>query len=248
METFPNRFNIQPSQHAILRHEIIIYNAMNDSILVKRDKSTTSLIQYYLDKFPTPYIKSLPLVLVYLRPKCNSTHSCLELQTYGNVIYCKDCCEYSVPVSSPQSPAITTTTTTTTLTSTGETLTISTDTTVIPTARATLPVGKLTLPQNMVDLISQYCADPKTKKFNQDATFTTCNTLLQLSELNNISVPKEILLGWIFRDSLFVQKLDGKVVSWGEYFKVGKENGFTTDHAVTLLRLGLAVGTLGMIS
>ena len=238
IETFDKKFGIKPSSNPAIKYETIIYNAMNDSILVKRDKSTTGLVQYYMDKLPMPYVKSLSLLAQFLRPKLDATHQCLQLQTYGQLLYCPECAIYSVPVTVSYTPAAP---------AASQPSAPTAPTTV--SARATVRVGKLTLPKAMVDTLARfYCADPKTGKFNVDATFTTLNSLLQLADLNMIKLPKDLLLGWLFRDSFFVVKYDGKVVSWAENFKVGKEGGFSSGDAVTLLRLGLAIGTLGMIS
>jgi hypothetical protein len=88
--------HIKPSPHPIQSVPLLCYNALQDSIIVTRDKNS-SLGQFYLDKVKTPYIKLIPEVLPFLRPEFVSGCPCLQLQTHGPVVYCPACTTFRVP-------------------------------------------------------------------------------------------------------------------------------------------------------
>ena len=218
--------HIKPSPHPILSVPLLCYNALQDSIIVTRDKKNSGLGQFYLDKVKTPYIKLIPEVLPFLRPEFVSGCPCLQLQTYGPVVYCPACTTFRVPQAQQAQQ-------------------VQQQTVTYKTISV---VGNLTFYKPVADAIaSMYCSDRKTGKFIVATTLETCNSIFKLARLMDIPIPKEVVLGFVLRDSLFVRKFDNKVVSWSEYFRV-KEGSFGPGEALSLLQIGLAIGTLGAIS
>jgi hypothetical protein len=227
VEEIPKSFpNIKPSPHPILSVPLLCYNALQDSIIVTRNKKNSGLGQFYLDKVTAPYIKSIPVALPFLRPEFVSGCPCLQLQTYGPVVYCPACTTFRIPQAQQAQQ-------------------VQQQTVTYKTISV---VGNVTFYKPVADAIaSMYCSNRKTGKFIVATTLETCNSIFKLARLMDIPIPKEVVLGFILRDSLFVRKFDNKVVSWSEYFRV-KEGSFGPGEALSLLRIGLAIGTLGAIS
>ncbi|KXS12838.1 hypothetical protein M427DRAFT_59158 [Gonapodya prolifera JEL478] len=218
----PKRFpSIKPCVHPALKPTLLYFNALHDSIIVKRNEADSGLAPFYMDKIRPPLIKTLPAAIPFLRPEFTPSCSHIELQTYGPVLYCPSCTSFRVQEKHG-------------------------DTVVNKTVAV---VGRITFFKPTAETIAKlYCADPKTGKFGLEATMNTCEAIFHLCSLKSIPhMPPGLVLSIVLRDSLFVRKFDNKVVSWAEYFKV-REDSFGAGEAIALVRLAVALGTLGAVS
>lgn len=198
---------------------LVYWNAMHDSVLVKRNKKNTGLAQFYIDKIKMPFVASLPPLISFLRPEYVTGCPCHQLQTYGNVIYCPACTTFRVQV--VQNGAVVT--------------------------QVVSMVGKLTFFKPTADALRSYCVDPRSGRWVVDATFSTFCSVFHLANLQNIPAPKEVIIEFILRDSLFARNWNEKTANWASWYQV-QETSFGAGDALVLIRLGLAIGTLGMIS
>lgn len=232
---------LAPSPHGILTPTVVLYNALHDSLVVRRDKADSGLAAFAWDKVSSPYVKTVPPLLNLLRPEFTAGCGCGQLQTYGGaVVYCAACTTWRAPITVQLAPQL------------GTDAATGKQAVVTPTAtvgyRTLAVVGRLTFDKYVGEFMARtYCADAKTGKFAVDNTLALAEALFHLAGLRDVPVPRDVLLGHLLRDSLFVRRIDDKVVSWADHFKV-REVSFGAADALTLVRIGLAIGTLGAIS
>lgn len=223
LEELPRRFpSLQlSSKHAMLSPTILCYNAMHDSIIVKRDKASSGLVPFYLDKVKAPLRDALPPVLPMLRPEFTAGCTCPELQTYENLEYCSAC---------------------TTFRAKGEPLWPVQGQREQPTNRGIQrAVGRLTFEEGVaVAIVGVFCNG------TVEGTFETCNMLFPLAGLKTLPIPHEVTVELVLRYSLFA-KANNKVITWAELF-APRQRVAGVSETVGLIRLGLAIGTLGTIS
>ncbi|OAQ61771.1 hypothetical protein VFPPC_09560 [Pochonia chlamydosporia 170] len=222
----PKQFpNIKPSPNEqLLPSALVVFNALHDSIRVKRNEQDSGLAQFYFDKLKLGGKQSKTLIPL-CRPDFDYACRCLQLETYGPVAYCRNCTSYRVREGDGY--------------------------------RLISMVGVLTFRMDMACAIYALCCEG-TGTVVVDAAFRTFCELLPFANLGGIPAPREVVVTWLMRDSLFIGRPGSPAVSWGSMFcdmrVPGQVEGgrmsrqFGVGDAVGLARLGLAVATLGMIS
>ena len=225
VEEGPKMFpGIPGPKSKLLKPAIMYYNALHNSITVKRDSEDTNVVKFILDKVAKIGAYGIVNEVLFLRPEFVYPCPCLQLQTYGLVAYCPACTIFRIQRQDPQTAAVG----------------------WVTLAR----VGKIAVDWRLAEeLVRATCCDATTRKFSVENTWSMCNAVFHLANLEAVPIPKYIMLGYILRDSLFTIKGNGTRVSWIEYFKVSQNSfGVSAGDALLLVRVALAIGTLGAIS
>ncbi|KAJ6443729.1 ABC bile acid transporter [Purpureocillium lavendulum] len=209
---------IQPAESRTLSHSILFFNALHDSIIVLRKKENSSLAQFKMDKLGVPPINSVPHLLPFLRPRFITGCACPRIQTFPTFLFCPNCATFRAR---------------------------QVKSGIVSYSTISI-VGKLTFNKLVADSLAMYCADTQSGKFIIENTFSTLDAIFHLAAIRNIPATQEQIVRLILQHCLSVRQLsDNAVVSWAYHYKA-KEFGL--GDAISLLRLGLAIGTLGTLS
>lgn len=245
-----------PSSHPILSPQMLLYHALHDGIIVRRDKTDTGIAQFAVDKLSMPFVRTLPTALPLLRPEFtpsvmsglvaeDDAAACqcdaAQLEHYGpaGVVYCPGC----TTVRQAETVLLRS------VASDGKT---PVEMPVTKSYRTVCVVGRLTFRKPVADALANfYCADlEKSGRFVVAGTFRCCEMLFHLAPLGEVvktGVPPEMVLGWVMRDSLFVRRFDDKVVNWAEYYKIN-DDSLGGGETLLLSSGELDIGTIGAIS
>lgn len=97
VEQFPKQFpNIKPATVPVITPGMVFFNALQDSIMVKREKKDSSLSQFCLDKLKRPYENHIQALIPFLRPEFVAGCTCLQMHTYGPLMYCPKCTKWKI--------------------------------------------------------------------------------------------------------------------------------------------------------
>lgn len=219
----------------ILPSVLVYINAVHDSLLVKRISGTTSLAQFFADRWHEWGAKQEFLFL--FRENHASACTCRELETVGNVVYCKGCTTYYLCTITPGPDG------------TSATMQYSKITTVGQLSFSGATAVKI--------LVGAMCGG--TTRLVMDKAMLTLQNLFRFAKFDGIPVSREQILYWALRDSLFVAFPQIRVCWYDQWFgpqaqaqAAGGNGGSNAANgvvvAVGLARLGLAIATMGMIS
>lgn len=222
-----------PSPHpTLLPDAIVVLNALHDSILVRRNSGDKGgLAQLFSDKWVSWRTQKHRLLFIF-RPEYVLSCTCSELESVSDVLYCKGCTTYYRC----------------TITTSADGRSATRQVTRITT------VGTLALSWLMSgDILLAMCGG--TNRLVMDRAMAALGHLFILAQLGGVGLPREQMLYWALRDSLFVAFPQIKVNWYDQYFAPRTEtaaqggNGVNgAAAAIGLARLGLAIATLGMIS
>lgn len=235
--SFPKLVAAAPSDETLIPKVLVYLNALHDSIMVKRNSGDTSIARFFTDKYMLWGMTGKKGNFIFMaRAEHVASCTCSELETAGSVVYCKGCTTYyrCIINNAPD----------------GQSATMQ----YVPITN----VGTLVFaPMLGREILLGMCGG--TTRLVMDKAVYILAHLFRLAKLSEIPLPREQILFWALRDSLFLEFPDIKICWFDQWFSAqaqaaataGANNANAANSvaaAVGLARLGLAIATLGMIS
>ncbi|KAJ3483426.1 hypothetical protein NLG97_g7310 [Lecanicillium saksenae] len=235
--SFPKLVAAAPSDETLVPKVLVYLNALYDSIIVKRNSGDASIASFYADKYVIWNTVGKKTNFIFLfRADHVSSCSCSELETVGSVVYCKGCTTYyrCIINNAPD----------------GQSATMQ----YVPITN----VGTLVFSGILGREIMLGMCGGTTRLVMDKAVYILAH-LFRLAKLSEIPLPREQILFWALRDSLFLGFPHIKICWYDQWLgpqaqaaaTAGANNAAAANGvvaAVGLARLGLAIATLGMIS
>ncbi|KAL2847381.1 hypothetical protein BJX68DRAFT_268248 [Aspergillus pseudodeflectus] len=207
VQVLGKKLKVPKSSSPLISCKMIIYHAVHDSVIVKRNSGNTGLFRFCVDKVvkvANPGFLMKDVYTQFVRPEfgCVLKCTCPQVYYYGRTVYCPTCTSYRTPLCinlnnlTPKAPRV---------------------------------VGKLTMPIPIARIILHECAEPGTTKLSIPLAYKALVRCFSMHNVSKIPLKEEELVGNLLRDCLFVETESGRSSSSA---KKGKDKVQPETHKV----------------
>ncbi|KAL3486797.1 hypothetical protein BJX62DRAFT_241671 [Aspergillus germanicus] len=194
VQVLGKKLKVPKSSSPLISCKMVIYHAVHDSVIVKRNSGNTGLFRFCVDKVvkvANPGFLMKDVYTQFVRPDfgCVLSCTCPQVYYYGRTVYCPACTSYRTPLCinlnnlTPKAPRV---------------------------------VGKLTMPIPIARIILHECVQPGTTNISIPRAYKALTRCFNMHDVSKIPLKEEELVGNLLRDCLFVETESGRSSSSGK--------------------------------
>ncbi|KAL3451542.1 hypothetical protein BJX65DRAFT_304133 [Aspergillus insuetus] len=194
VQVLGKNLKVPKSSSPLISCKMVIYHAVQDSVIVKRNSGNTGLFRFCVDKVvkvANPGFLMKDVYTQFVRPDfgCVLSCTCPQVYYYGRTVYCPACTSYRTPLCinlnnlTPKAPRV---------------------------------VGKLTMPIPIARIIVHECVEPGTTSISIPRAYKALTRCFNMHDISKIPLKEDELVGNLLRDCLFVETESGRSSSSGK--------------------------------